>query len=606
MYHVISIVVDSLRQDYCRTNICKITPTPFIDSLAKESITALQLYSPGPFTDTGTRSLFSGRDCLSDYSFYFKYSTNEDNHYSVFKKNGYETIGLYYPYYICGKAIYENVDNLFYTSAFMFDSEWGGIFNYYTTIIKERELNEVESLLLDKRILLMFEVWERFYSDILKTPECARILKNGLKDVDINDCLLKIRLEHEKYLADKKNYLLELLSKGMNHSLANIDKIDIDASTDKEYIDKHVFGEYKDFWKKAKMLNFLANVFNNKPSFPRTYRHITQYLKTKDIDCLKVFGNYLNCLFTFQYMDKKLHKPHWKYEPSAKKHLDTALYAIDHRNTSNPFYLSVHVEDPHNYLDCFSFDIQDVANTNEEMDMLKDYVGKLGKDFKGNLLYILSIRYVDYCIERFCSQLKKRGLWDKTILLITADHGSSYGFYPLHGNRTNCFDEESYHIPMIIRKPHISPITVKGYYNSKDIYPTLFDILGIEKPKSYIGHSMLDESYQAPPYVLTEYPGGGAPDLLTKKMWLSCRDNRYTVSLKIGLYESFEKNCIFEVFDRTKDPYCYTNIKDSIEIGRIQYLIDPILRHRDKIKIETIEFIERLKNNNIPQLDYNS
>ncbi len=604
MNNVISIVVDSVCIDFCGNNNCRVSPTPFLDSLSNQGLSATRLYSAGPFTDTGTRSLFTGRDCLSDYSFYFKYSTNDDNHYSVFKRNGYETIGLYYPYYICGKAVYENVDNQYYTSAFMFDSEWGGIFSHYAQLIKSRELNENEMVLLDKRIMLMFEVWEKFYKDIITTPDSALILKNGLKGVDVSDCLKRIQEERSNYLLDKTNYIKSLLIQGMNHPLAKLDKIDIDASTDKRYIDKYILEEYRNFWSRAKWVNFRANVFSNRPSVLRSLKLIYKYIKTRNVDNLKVFGNYLNCLFTFQYMNKKLHQPHWKYEPSAKKHLDTALYAIDNRKTNKPFYLSVHIEDPHNYLDCFTFDIQDKDNTREEMEMLSNYVKELGTGFKGNLLYILSIRYADFCIERFCKGLKERGLWDNTTLLITADHGSSYGFYPLHGNRTNCFDEESYHIPLIIRKPDMKPIRIDGYYNSKDVYPTLVHILDLERPKSYTGHSMLDKTYVSPNYVLTEYPGGGTPDLLTKKMWLSCRDNNYIVAIKIDLYEPFSRDCLYEVFDKKTDPQCFHNIKDAIDLANIQYLIDPMLQHRNRVRNETLLFIEKLKNNEIKQLAY--
>lgn len=68
-YNVITIVVDSVIADYVGIQIAKLRPTPFIDSLKPECIVANKMYSPGPFTDAATRSLFTGRDCLDDYSF---------------------------------------------------------------------------------------------------------------------------------------------------------------------------------------------------------------------------------------------------------------------------------------------------------------------------------------------------------------------------------------------------------------------------------------------------------------------------------------------------------------------------------------------------------
>ena len=75
MNNAITIFVDSVVWDYVGTNKAEVSPTPFLDSLKREGLVANKLYSHGPYTDAATRSLFTGRNCLDDYGYYFKLNT---------------------------------------------------------------------------------------------------------------------------------------------------------------------------------------------------------------------------------------------------------------------------------------------------------------------------------------------------------------------------------------------------------------------------------------------------------------------------------------------------------------------------------------------------
>ena len=69
--NAICFFVDSVTWNSLGTRQACVSPTPFLDSLVDESITASKLYSHGPYTDAATRSLFTGRDCLDDFGYYF-------------------------------------------------------------------------------------------------------------------------------------------------------------------------------------------------------------------------------------------------------------------------------------------------------------------------------------------------------------------------------------------------------------------------------------------------------------------------------------------------------------------------------------------------------
>ena len=63
--NVIFFFVDSVTWNYVGKNRAYVSPTPFLDSLRSESLVTTKLYSYAPYTDAATRSLFTGRNCIS-------------------------------------------------------------------------------------------------------------------------------------------------------------------------------------------------------------------------------------------------------------------------------------------------------------------------------------------------------------------------------------------------------------------------------------------------------------------------------------------------------------------------------------------------------------
>lgn len=273
------------------------------------------------------------------------------------------------------------------------------------------------------------------------------------------------------------------------------------------------FGKVGNFSKKA-------NRKKLRPGLKRIFKGLSRLVKTRNPKEMMFVANYFLCLNAISDMKKSSQKP-WQDISSARVQLWHAADIIDKRHSDKPFFVSLHFLEPHNHVSFFSFDIQDQKAHKEEFDVLTSFVKELKADFVGNLTYYLSIRYVDFCIEEFCNRLRANGQWNNTTLLLVADHGSSYSFYPLHGPHVNCFDDECYHVPMVIRHPGFEGRTAEGYYNSKDVFPTLLDMLNLQKPKEMTGVSMLDQTINSPEYVITEYMGPGCPDMLHKRMWLS-------------------------------------------------------------------------------------
>ena len=598
--NVISLFIDSVMWESVGNTRAKVSPTPFLDSLKKESVTASKLYSHGPYTDAAKTSLFTGRNCLDDFGYYFRENSSPITDFKLFHEEGYETYCVTYPFWLYGKNMRKYVDHQIYTASFVYGSEWGGMFKYYYELSKQRELTDTEKMLLTHRFRLFLDSFLWYLEDLNQNDEANMLLHEINKEYDFNDSIKKLKEEYSKFETDEIGYIKDFNAKGLDHLLAKLDTTHIDSIISKQFLDDR-YADNKVFFKKIKRNNIKANLWNSIPSLKRILFGLCRYISTKDTTNFLFLENYILGLTPFDVMRKRWGTPRWQNDNSIHSILEAGLKLIEKRkeDSEKPFYMYLNTDDPHNNIAMFAYDIQDKDVVNDEIRVLDEYVNELGTDFKGSLLYILSLRYVDYEVERFCNRIKEMGLWDSTTLLVLSDHGSSYSFHPLHNGRVNCFDDECYHIPVLLRHPGFKGVEIETYQNSKDIFPTVCDLVGINKPKEFTGYSMLDPNRPIKDYVITEYMGPGCPDMTARRMWLSIRDCKYLVAYKVGIYEPFESGELAEVYELSKDPDGLYNINYKIDNSKIQYLLDLLKERYDEIKKDAYSYIERLENGEV-------
>ena len=587
-------MIDSVLMESVNTGRCKISPTPFMDSLRKEGLWTTNLYSHGPYTDAATRSLYTGRNTLDDFGYFFKLNTSPITHYKAFKDNGYETIGFYYPYYMMGDNVTRYIDKLYYKAGFEFGSEWGGIFSYYYEIRKQRMLNADESFMLKKRLDLMFEVWCAFYDKIVNEPDKVRNMVDIFPFSNIERGKASIEKERDKYEKNKDAYVEDFLQKGLEHNLNKINDISIDNRINRDYLNE-TRNKFPYFYKTLERNNILANLFSTMPSPKRIYKSFARFLKTKDKSELEIWSNYFGGLFFYKQVYSRWGEKRWQNMPSTQFQLDFVEKEIlPNRSKEKPFFLCLNIEEAHNNLSFFTYDIKDEDLIAEEIKVLNEFLKQLGTNFKGNIIYYLGLRYMDYCIEKFCSHLKKEGLWNNTTILFTADHGSSYSFYPVHTSRVNNFHDECYHIPVLIRQPGFAPKEITSFQYSKDIIPTLMDMLGLELSPYFKGTSMIRD-VSPRKCIVNEYMGPGCPDILQRPVWFSARDHKYLIAYKVALNGKFSDGKLCEIYDRVNDKKEYYNIVDKIDRIKVQYLLDEIEARFNELKSDTISYYQSLK-----------
>nr|WP_294938794.1 LTA synthase family protein [uncultured Flavobacterium sp.] len=119
-----------------------------------------------------------------------------------------------------------------------------------------------------------------------------------------------------------------------------------------------------------------------------------------------------------------------------------------------------------------------------------------GKFPKGNVPMHQCVGYTDYSFKKFFEEAKKQPWFNNTIFIITADHGnqSHYEEYQNVINRTAA--------PILIYKPDGSLKGVdKALAQQIDIYPTILDMVGYDKPFRSWGRSLLGDK-KVQPYTI--------------------------------------------------------------------------------------------------------
>jgi len=103
-------------------------------------------------------------------------------------------------------------------------------------------------------------------------------------------------------------------------------------------------------------------------------------------------------------------------------------------------------------------------------------------------LYDQGIKYVDEEIGKLIDYLKEKGLYNKSIIIITADHGDElwdHG-HPSHGNKLY---NELLRVPLIIKIPGREGEVIDSKVSQIDLATTICDLIGI-KEESFKGGSL--------------------------------------------------------------------------------------------------------------------
>lgn len=134
---------------------------------------------------------------------------------------------------------------------------------------------------------------------------------------------------------------------------------------------------------------------------------------------------------------------------------------------------------------------------------------------------LLQIGYTDRLVGRMLDRLESTGTFDKTLIVIVADHGESFdvkktpakAFAPGTLSWRRAVTAQNIHdiapVPLFVKYPNQDKGKVdRRYVKTIDILPTIADTLGIKLPFKVDGRSLRDEAYQGRPDVEVEQTSG--------------------------------------------------------------------------------------------------
>jgi arylsulfatase A-like enzyme len=119
-------------------------------------------------------------------------------------------------------------------------------------------------------------------------------------------------------------------------------------------------------------------------------------------------------------------------------------------------------------------------------------------------LYDGNLAFVDSELGALRERLERLGLWDRSLVVITADHGEELAEHGMVGHNVQLF-EESTHVPLIVRFPPsagVRPRRIAELTSHIDLAPTLADVHGLlgrgGSDRAFQGRSLLNLVEGAP------------------------------------------------------------------------------------------------------------
>lgn len=126
-------------------------------------------------------------------------------------------------------------------------------------------------------------------------------------------------------------------------------------------------------------------------------------------------------------------------------------------------------------------------------------------------IYDSNVSYQDEVLGKLIAKLEEQGIWDKTMLIITADHGDEQWEDNGRVGHGQSSRDMLVHVPLLVRYP---PMVGAGKFTEGtelvDVVPTVADALGVQMDAEWQGQSLLPLSWGV---------GGGYPRMSMTSMY---------------------------------------------------------------------------------------
>ncbi len=294
-----------------------------------------------------------------------------------------------------------------------------------------------------------------------------------------------------------------------------------------------------------------------------------------------------------------------------------ALTIIERHQSAGtwPLFLFLHFVDPHDpYLPHSDPALE--ATQNGRFSGSRADLGKMDKLSEREItaadqdqirgLYAGEVRYCDQWVGRFLDDLRKRGLFEQSLIVVTADHGEGLWDHGIRQHGQDLYNEQI-HVPLILHLPSMTEgdgRRVDVPVSLVDVAPTILSVCGLQPPADSHGFDltrlMTGKSTGAKRAIYSEIT-------LDRANFESIQIGRYKLVRRRGLLGFFIRD---QLFDLAADPAERNNLarrwkKQQIqieldarldEISRSMSSITPISSRvtQEQLDTETLEALEAL------------
>jgi arylsulfatase A-like enzyme len=186
-------------------------------------------------------------------------------------------------------------------------------------------------------------------------------------------------------------------------------------------------------------------------------------------------------------------------------------------NKDGRFFVWVHYIDPHDpYMPPIVFNIFQNRSYTGSVKPHSELAGLEWKECRRNLscrislsaedvqhmadFYDGELRYVDFALDDLFSFLSDEGLFNKSLIMVTADHGAEFMDHGLLGHGISLYNEVV-HVPLIVWAPRLKPGRAIKHVALVDIYPTVLSFVGRRPPAGIDGVDLFEGRHD---YIIME------------------------------------------------------------------------------------------------------
>lgn len=301
---------------------------------------------------------------------------------------------------------------------------------------------------------------------------------------------------------------------------------------------------------------------------------------------------------------------HWKGLPTADDVVDLALPFVE-RHANERFFLFVFMVDPHDpYHAPGNFETQYVTDPSVPLirtphweigNYSPQQVARMQETYDG------AVAYTDRALGRFFARLQELGVYDRSTIMLTADHGEAFGEHGVFLHAHHLYDE-IVRAPLIIKTPAMSR---RGGYSpvmaqSIDLFPTIARAFGVAPPAGLLGadlFGLLARPESSRP-VIAEFTNFGIKrrmvrTLTDKVVWQLPADEAQflaTVRKKSLLPSVTFDHETIKLFDMAKDPLEQHDLysEQAMREPRWAKLMESLRAYEKRHGAKATEVVERL------------